>query len=76
MEIDHNDIRVFTYSSRREGNWLPSYENGVHLIHLPSGIEIKEHSDKCPHKNKVIAIDKLKTMLEERWLGCQMTLNL
>jgi hypothetical protein len=58
--INPDDLRIFTWNSRRKGAFSLRDSYGVHVIHLPTGIEAKVESEKSAYKNKVIAISQIE----------------
>jgi len=58
--LEPKDIRIFNYDSRPlySGSFGFHMPRGVHIIHLPTGLEVKEDSERSQHKNKFIAAYK------------------
>jgi protein subunit release factor A len=62
-EIKPDEIVINAWSSKRQGAWNPSVPNGVQIVHLPSGTVVEEDSARSQHKNKAIALDRLRDIL-------------
>jgi protein subunit release factor A len=41
-------------------------ESGVRLIHGPSGIRVESRGERSQHRNRAIALERLRARLEER----------
>ena len=41
-------------------------ESGVRLTHLPTGIVVTAREERSQHRNRVVALERLKKLLEER----------
>jgi len=63
-ELKREDLRVFSWSSKRQGAWSMSTPNGVHVIHLPSGIEAKVDYERSQHKNRELAFEEIANKLK------------
>ena len=64
--VNVNDIRIFSWSSKPKAGFQIGTDNGVHVIHLPTGLEFKIDSERSQHKNKDIALSKLTSELKEQ----------
>lgn len=62
-DLKPEDLRIFSWASERQGSWSMSIPKGVHIIHLPTGKEVKEDSEHSQYLNRDIALEKLKGML-------------
>ena len=40
-------------------------ESGVRIIHLPSGIRVESRGERSQHRNRAIALERLRARLEE-----------
>lgn len=40
-------------------------ESGVRLVHLPSGLRVESRSERSQHRNRKLALERLRTRLEE-----------
>lgn len=65
MKLNPEDIKIYSYDSRENysgdvGFHMPG---GVHIIHIPTGLEVKEDSERSQHKSKDVAIKKLEELL-------------
>lgn len=64
--LDPKDIRINTFSPNYSGSGFSfSVPRGVELIHVPSGITVKESDDRSQHRNKAIAWIKLVQLVDE-----------
>lgn len=64
LTITAETIRVNGYSKHRGSPWVPRVDRGVQIIHLPTGIVIEEDDHRSQHKNKAVALDRLKSRLK------------
>ena len=64
--INVEDIRVFSWSSKPKSGFQIGIDNGVHVIHLPSKLEFKVDSERSQHKNRHIALTKLSEAIKEK----------
>jgi len=66
--LEPKDIRIFCYDSRslHNGSFGFHMPRGVHVIHMPTGLEVKEDSERSQHRNKAIALEKLEHMIKQR----------
>lgn len=58
------DINVASWGSTRQGGWSLDDRKGIQVIHLPTGIVIQVESERCQHKNRAVAFDKLEEALQ------------
>lgn len=65
-EINPDDLRVFSWGVNVINGFSHSVPKGVHIIHLPTGIEVKEDSERSQHQNKHIAMERLIRELNEK----------
>lgn len=70
MDIKPEDISISEWSSKpRKRGWNLVPLNGVIVFHKPSGIQIAVDSERSQHRNKALAMAKLKkqlsTLIEE-----------
>ena len=57
--------RVETFRSGGPGGQHQNVtESGVRLVHLPTGIRVSSREDRSQHRNKEIALARLRTKLE------------
>lgn len=56
------DLRIFAYSNA--GGWALDKPQGVHIIHLPTGLEVREDSGKSLHGNREIALRNLTDLVQ------------
>ncbi|QDP59551.1 MAG: hypothetical protein GOVbin4162_125 [Prokaryotic dsDNA virus sp.] len=63
--INIDDIRIFSYDRRAlySGSFGFHMAKGVHIIHIPTGIEVKEDSSRSQHRNKAVAMKRLEEEL-------------
>lgn len=67
-DIQPKDLRIRTYvpMNSSQGAWSSGRDNGVAILHIPSGIEASSHVDRSQHRNRAIAMEKLVKRLEDR----------
>ena len=59
--------RVETFrSGGKGGQHQNTTDSGVRLIHEPTGVRAESRSDRSQHRNKAIALGRLRTKLEKR----------
>lgn len=63
--MNPEDLRIFTYDDYPTSSWGFSMSRGVHVIHLPTGLEVRVIAHRSPHKNKAEALAKLAIKVEE-----------
>lgn len=62
-----SECRVDTFrSGGRGGQHQNVTESGVRLTHLPTGIVVTARDERSQHRNKSIALDRLRERLRER----------
>lgn len=65
MDIDPNDLNVSQYRSNpQEGGWSLNPQQGVRIIHKPSGCEASYDMDRSAHKNRVEAMRLLQIKVD------------
>ena len=64
MEIDPKDIIIQTYRKSDNGHWLNQHDNCIRITHIPSGFVAESSDERSVHKNKAIALEKLKALLK------------
>lgn len=63
--IKPEDVRIFSWESKSRSAWSLSIPRGVHIIHIPTGNEVKCDSERSQHKNKHLALIQLNKILEK-----------
>lgn len=63
--MNPNDLRIHTYHEKPQGSWSFNMPTGVHIIHIPTGLEAKCHKHRSQHMNKEEAMLELEILLEE-----------
>ena len=59
------DLRIFSVQgTERLGGFAVKDYVGVHIIHMPTGMEVIEKSTSSLHRNKALALDKLNEMVK------------
>ena len=59
--------RIETFrSGGKGGQHQNTTDSGVRLIHLPTGVRAESQSDRSQHRNKAIALERLRAKLEKR----------
>lgn len=61
------ECRVDTFMSGGKGGQHQNRtESGVRLVHLPSGVVVSSRKERSQHRNKEIALARLRERLEEQ----------
>jgi protein subunit release factor A len=61
------ECRVDTFMSGGKGGQHQNRtESGVRLVHLPTGLVVSSRRERSQHRNKEIALARLRERLEER----------
>ena len=59
--------RVETFMSGGKGGQHQNRtESGVRLVHLPTGVVVSSREERSQHRNKPIALERLRKRLEKR----------
>lgn len=59
--------RVETFrSGGKGGQHQNTTDSGVRLIHLPTGVRAASRNDRSQHRNKALALERLRAKLERR----------
>jgi len=59
--------RVETFRSGGPGGQHQNVtESGVRLVHLPTGVRVTAREDRSQHRNRALALERLRTRLERR----------
>jgi protein subunit release factor A len=59
--------RVETFMSGGKGGQHQNRtESGVRLVHLPTGVTVTSRAERSQHRNKTIALERLRKKLEKR----------
>ena len=59
--------RVETFrSGGKGGQHQNTTDSGVRLVHLPTGVRTESRTDRSQHRNKAIALERLRGKLEQR----------
>lgn len=64
MKLRVEDLRIDIYRAPGQGAWSSQPERAVRITHTPTGISVEEHSDRSPHRNRVLAMKKLEELVE------------
>jgi len=64
--FDPGELEIFNWSGKSHSGFSLSSENGVKIIHLPTGLVVTCEKNKSQHKNKHDALLLLKEKLEKR----------
>jgi protein subunit release factor A len=62
-DLKSEDLRILSYTSKRKGSWSLDTPKGIHVIHLPTGLEVKEESERSQYLNRAIALEKLEKLI-------------
>jgi peptide chain release factor 2 len=61
------ECRVETFRSGGPGGQHQNTtESGVRLVHLPTGVRASARDERSQHRNKALALERLRERLEER----------
>ena len=61
-----SQCRVETFTAGGKGGQHQNRtESGVRLVHLPTGVVVSSREERSQHRNKSIALDRLREKLEE-----------
>lgn len=61
-----SDCEVQTFRSGGPGGQHQNTtDSGVRLIHLPSGVRVESRSERSQHRNRKLALERLRAKLEE-----------
>lgn len=63
--IDSSQFRVDTFSVRQRGGFSTEVDTGVRITHVPTGISVERSEDRSVHRNKAVAFESLKDILEK-----------
>lgn len=63
IEIKAEDLSIITYSPTPRPQWVSHIDRGVRVVHLPTGLMAECHEERSPHRNREIALAKLKKMI-------------
>lgn len=59
--------RVETFrSGGKGGQHQNTTDSGVRLVHLPTGVRVSSRSERSQHRNKALALTRLRKKLEAR----------
>ena len=62
-----DQCRVETFrSGGKGGQHQNTTESGVRLVHTPTGVRTTSRSERSQHRNKAIALERLRRKLERR----------
>lgn len=64
MDIKPKDVVIKSWTSK-PSKWVYQPPEGIELIHLPTGIVIREDSERSQHKNRNLAFEQLKKKLAD-----------
>jgi hypothetical protein len=59
------DCRIDTFRTTTDGGFGVTQETAVRLTHVPTGITVEESADRSVHKNKAVAFEKLRALVEK-----------
>lgn len=66
--VKPSHLVVETYDSRPNASGGFGYHmpRGIKITHTPTGLSVSEDDQRSPHKNKIVALEKLDQLLIER----------
>jgi hypothetical protein len=65
MEIKPEDISISEWRSVPKGSHSASPVMGIRIVHIPTGAMVCCDTERSQHKNKALAMAKLRTKLKE-----------
>lgn len=70
MELKPEDLVMNNWSGVRKSGWSVTPDNGVSILHRPTGAMVQVDTERSQHANKAIAMKmleaKVETLMEER----------
>lgn len=70
MELKPEDLVINSWSGMRKSGWSVAPDNGVSIVHRPTGAMVQVDTERSQHANKAIAMkmmeSKVETLLVER----------
>lgn len=60
IELRVEDLHISTYSPTPSPQWAAHNDRGVRIVHLPTGTVAESHEELSPHRNREIALDRLR----------------
>ena len=70
MELKPEDLVMNNWSGVRKSGWSVTPDNGVSILHRPTGAMVQVDTERSQHANKAIAMKmleaKVQTLMEER----------
>lgn len=63
--LEPANLIIQTFNPNYTG-WSMTPENGVRIIHLPTGIKVECSQDRSQHKNKATCLEMLAKKINER----------
>ncbi len=68
QEIKREELVINLWNSsdvkRKRVAWSIAQDEGVQIVHLPTGTVVTCESERSAHRNKAIAIEELKEILK------------
>lgn len=61
----NEELSISTWSGCRRSPWSFEMDRGVKIVHLATGIIVTCESERSQHKNRDIALEKLKEKVLE-----------
>lgn len=65
MDIDPKDLSISTFSPESRGGWALYEPKGIKVIHIPTGLTVTHSGERTAHRNRAMALEKLKSALED-----------
>lgn len=63
VELRPQDLSISSYNPKPRPQWMAHNDRGIRIVHLPTGIVTESHEERSPHRNREIALDKLRQQL-------------
>lgn len=68
-EVNLRDLTVYTYREPGNEGGFSMDEKGVAVLHRPTGIEVRSHTERSQHANRQKCIDDLAVILRNRGMS-------
>jgi len=65
-DVRPQDLKIDCMFTQLGGGFAPILNNGIRVTHLPTGIVIEETGARSQHRNRAIAIERLKNELAKQ----------
>jgi hypothetical protein len=62
--LDPAELKISTLYTRTGGGFAPLQDNGVRVLHVPTGIAVEVATERSQHRNRAIALERLAGLVE------------